>query len=55
MSRAALRAIHCNDLCETIGWSLTSSNIRDRLGELHRLVLIVQRPDGDVAHADWVR
>jgi hypothetical protein len=24
-------AIHRNDLCEAIGWSPTSSNIRDRL------------------------
>jgi hypothetical protein len=48
------RAIHRNDLCKAIGWSPTSSNIRDRLGELRRLGLIVQRPDGHVARADWV-
>jgi hypothetical protein len=49
------RAIHRNDLCEAIGWSPTSSIIRDRLGELRRLGLIVPRPDGQVARADWVR
>jgi hypothetical protein len=49
------RAIHRNDLCEAIGWSPTSSNIRDRLGELRRIGLIVPRPDGHVAMAEWVR
>jgi hypothetical protein len=49
------RAIHRNDLCEVIGWSPTSSNIRDRLGELRGLGLIVQQPDGHLARADWVR
>jgi hypothetical protein len=47
--------IHRNDLCAAVGWSPTSSNIRDRLGELRRLGLIVPRPDGHVVRADWVR
>jgi hypothetical protein len=49
------RAIHRNDLCEAIGWSPTSSNIRDRLGELRRLGLIVPRQEGHVARAEWLR
>jgi hypothetical protein len=49
------RMIRRDDLCEAIGWSPTSSNIRDRLGALRRLGLIVPRQDGHVARAEWLR
>ena len=49
------KMIRRDDLCEAIGWSPTSSNIRDRLGKLRRLGLIVPRQDGHVARAEWLR